>query len=373
MKKILFVTDTYYPDSSATTTITRRNAEAFIDIGFKVDVLPLEVSNNHFIYPPKYKGVNIIAPHAKTKEDIIQEIKKTLKNSHYDYIFSVAVNFEVSLLTNKALKNKNYNWFIMSYDPYAYDPHIVVEEKNRRIKEENIAFKDASKIFFLEEFKQDYIDYPIQDKIIYFNLPCIRMIEYSKNKTIITFDNSFINCTFLGDFYLGVENTDFIFRLFEKLIAKDKRIRLYTIGSAGDYLETINLWKEKLGNNYICHQRINMEEAHNAMLDTDVLVSMGHDSKNMCPSKCIDFVSSGKPILHIKKIIDCSASKYLARYSNKCFIYQEEELIDKRVDEIYKFIMDAKNKERVPFKKIKDLYSDFTMDSLINKQLKVMK
>ena len=46
---------------------------------------------------------------------------------------------------------------------------------------------------------------------------------------------------------------------------------------------------------------------------------------------------------------------------------------DRRVDEVYKFIMDSKGKERIAFEEIKELYSDFTMDSLVNKELKAMK
>ena len=103
------------------------------------------------------------------------------------------------------------------------------------------------------------------------------------------------------------------------------------------------------------------------MLDCDVLVSMGHDSANMCPSKAIDFASSGKPILHIQKIKNCCAKKYLERYPDKCFIYQGEELTDERVIEVAQFILNAKGKKSIPFDTIKALYSDFTMEALIEK------
>ena len=127
----------------------------------------------------------------------------------------------------------------------------------------------------------------------------------------------------------------------------------------------MNLWEEKLGDGYICHERISQEEAHNAMLDCDVLVSMGHDSANMCPSKAIDFASSGKPILHIQKIENCCAKKYLERYPDKCFIYQNEELTNWRVREVEQFILNAKGKARIPFNIVNNLYSDFTMEALI--------
>lgn len=384
MKHILFVTDTYYPDSSATTTLGRRTAEALAQLGYSVDVYPAEISGNHFTYPDEYNGVKIIKPEVGAEmnytpvnpsethtitESHLSGLGKLLDSKDYDYVFSVALAFEVNFLAHQALKGRKCKWFPMSYDPYAFNPHITEEQKQEYIRREVETLQDATKIFFLTEFSDDYVGSPIEDKIVYFNLPCIRPINPDRTKRVIEFDDSYINCVFLGDFYFGNENTDFIFRLFEK-VERRAKIRLYTIGSVCDYRETVNLWQEKLGDGYICHERISQEEAHNAMLDCDVLVSMGHDSANMCPSKAIDFASSGKPILHIQKIENCCAKKYLERYPDKCFIYQNEELTDQRVNGVAQFILEAKVKKIIPFDTVKELYSDFTMEALIEKILK---
>lgn len=245
MKNILFVTDTYYPDSSATTTLSRRNAEALAQLGYHVDVYPAEITNNHYTYPDAYNGVNIIAPEpgsnkdnapVKASEDHqitqkqVEALSHVLQAKSYDAVFSVAIAFEVNFLTHQALQMISVNtpslggrggerlqWFPMAYDPYAFDPHVTPEQRKNRIKREVDALKDATKIFFLTEFKEDYIGSPIEDKMAYFMLPCIRPINPDRTKKAITFDSSYINCVFLGDFYYGVENTDFIFRLFEKL------------------------------------------------------------------------------------------------------------------------------------------------------------
>ena len=358
MKKVLFVVDTYYPDSSATTNIFRRIAEALVNLGYNVDVFPSEISDIHYEYPQMYNGVNII--HSN-------KLIEVLDSTSYDYVFSGAVNFRVNFLIGKLLKNRKCLWFPMSYDPYAFDPHISQSEKEQRIKEEIDGLKDATKIFFLTEFKNDYIGSPFEDKITYFMLPCIRELQPDVTKRVINFDKSYINCVFLGDFYLGVENTDFIFRLFEKIIDQNKKVRLYTVGNLGDYQETVNSWEKKLGENYICHPRISQEESYNVMFDADVLVSMGHDSNNMCPSKIVDFITSGQPIVHIQKIKDCCGKKYLEKYPNKICIYQNEPLTDSRVQEIEKFIVNSVNKERIDYHIVNKLYSDFTMESLIDK------
>ncbi|MCQ2053299.1 MAG: hypothetical protein MJZ03_05135, partial [archaeon] len=409
-------------DSSATTTLGRRTAEALAQLGYSVDVYPAEISGNHFTYPDEYNGVRIISPEAGAEmnyspvnpsethtitERHLSELRKILDSKDYDYVFSVALAFEVHFLVHQVLEGRRskvegqkskedgrvgildlrpwtldskivsqIKWFPMSYDPYAFNPHITEKQKQEYIRQEVETLQDATKIFFLTEFANDYIGSPIEDKIVYFNLPCIRPIDPDRTKRVIEFDDSYINCVFLGDFYFGNENTDFIFRLFEKVEGRRSKaegrseIRFYTIGSVCDYRETVDLWQKKLGDGYICHERTSQEEAHNAMLDCDVLVSMGHDSANMCPSKAIDFASSGKPILHIQKIENCCAKRYLERYPDKCFIYQNEELTDERVKEVEQFILSAKGKETIPFDMVKELYNDFTMEALIEKILK---
>ena len=359
-QNILFITDTWYPDSGATTTIARRTAEALAALGHKVSVFPSEISGVHLEYPDEHRGVKILGAMPDT--------------ALYDCVFSVAVNFEVNFLAHDALQ-RGQVWFPMSYDPYAFDPHIRAEEKQARLKKEADALKDAKKIFFLSEFSGDYPEAPFRDKIVWFNLPCVREIAPDRSKKVIDFDPSYVNCVFLGDFYLGVENTDFIFRLFEKLGGSTispagKKIRLYTIGNLGDYGDTVELWKERLGERYVCHSRISQAAAHNVIEDCDVLVSMGHDSPNMCPSKAIDFASSGKPVLHIAKIKDCCAQKYLERYPNKHCIYQGEELTDERVSKVRDFILGPK--KRIPFAEVKALYRYFTMEALIDKIIKVI-
>ena len=105
--------------------------------------------------------------------------------------------------------------------------------------------------------------------------------------------------------------------------------------------------------------------------DFNIFSDKASDSSNMCPSKAIDFVSSGKPILHISKIPNCCAKKYLEKYPNKYCIYQNVELTPEIINEVEQFVFSSKGKERIPYCKVEELYSDFTMDALINKILYV--
>jgi len=75
MQRLLFITDTYYPDSSATTTQVRRTAEALVERGYAVDVYPSEISGNHFNYTAEYNGVRIISPDTIAREERFVPVK----------------------------------------------------------------------------------------------------------------------------------------------------------------------------------------------------------------------------------------------------------------------------------------------------------
>ena len=47
-----------------------------------------------------------------------------------------------------------------------------------------------------------------------------------------------------------------------------------------------------------------------------------------------------------------------------------DELTDERVKEVAQFILEAKGKKTIPFDTVRKLYSDFTMEALIEKILK---
>ena len=120
MNHVLFVTDTYYPDSSATTTLGRRTAEALAQLGYSVDVYPAEISGNHFTYLDEYNGVRIISPEAGADmnyspvnpsethtitQSHLSGLRRILDAKAYDYVFSVALAFEIHFLVHQVLSS----------------------------------------------------------------------------------------------------------------------------------------------------------------------------------------------------------------------------------------------------------------------------
>jgi len=157
MKKILFITDTYYPDNCPTTNTVKNTAEALVKHGYEVEVYPAEIKGTHFDYPSILNGVRIKIPVIGSQ-------------ATYDYVISMATAFEVNILAKQIAKDLNCMWFPISFNHYAYEPDIEIYEKRVRIQHEIFVLKDATRIFFFEDFRDYYNGSPLEKKIDYFTI-----------------------------------------------------------------------------------------------------------------------------------------------------------------------------------------------------------
>ena len=91
--------------------------------------------------------------------------------------------------------------------------------------------------------------------------------------------------------------------------------------------------------------------------EVDVLVSIGNHLRGTdysLPSKIIEYIALGKPILHIYGGSNDSVIEYLDKYALGCVIYPEEG-IEKNVEKLELFIKHNKG-NRIPFEQVKQKF-----------------
>ena len=96
---------------------------------------------------------------------------------------------------------------------------------------------------------------------------------------------------------------------------------------------------------------------------TDFLLSIGNkltgEDKSL-PSKILEYIAIGKPIIHVYGGKNDSAVKYLERYGLACIINSDDEM-DFNVNKLIRFITENKGK-CVPFDKVMALFPENTPD-----------
>lgn len=297
-------------------------------------------------------------------------IDKYLSSYPVDIMISVSGPFSTNTIASyvKEIFSKNL-WISICFDPYAYDEVQSIKEKKIRRKEENKTFENCDAIMYLSQFSINHNCFPYKERIVYFDLPNIRKLEYCSDYPVVPMEKEKINCLFLGNLYSVYRRPDFLFRLIERL---NEECILYLVGNLIGIKESyIREWEKRLKGKMVYHKRVGQEAAINSMLSADVLINIGNVTKNQCPSKIIDYISTGKPILNISVIEDCTSKQCLSKYPLKYNISEKDKIDTNELERINAFITNAK-KKTVPFSDILKLYKGYTIDSMVEKFISII-
>ena len=79
------------------------------------------------------------------------------------------------------------------------------------------------------------------------------------------------------------------------------------------------------------------------------------------PSKILDYISSGKPILNICKIRNCPTLPLMERYPMGLTIFEDEGISDLVSERVKEFCLQNKGKQ-VPYEQIEKLYPECTIE-----------
>ena len=333
MKKLLIVSETWYPDSRATIDIMGRIAAGIAEKGIEIYALPLKGLRDGGEYPAEHDKITVIRSCAVRRDklslkwrrlllkgiqkllyaenhlllkgrvcswnDWVLRLKNNQRSSWYqplseqvrnisaaqricaaidaykiDSVISVSLPFWIqsaAALAVKAYRKESVDWVPVSFDPYAYDESISRKEQQRRVREEHRTFCAAKKILMLSQSEQDYQSNSIREKMDFFEIPNIRKQEPKAAPAQIQFVDSRIHCVFIGNLYWTVRNPESLFALFEQF--SDDRICLHVIGSLSyDFPESyMAQWEQRLQGRLTYHNRISSEDAMAVMNQADSL------------------------------------------------------------------------------------------------------
>lgn len=166
------------------------------------------------------------------------------------------------------------------------------------------------------------------------------------------------NVAYVGQLYPGYRDPDYLFHIFELL--SETNIHLHIFGNIqGQYPADYNKYFKNQVPNIHYHGEVSPFEADAVMQSTDILVHIGNPERKTLPSKILDYISSGKPILNICQILDCPTIPILENYPLKCNLFTEEPITNELVQKVKLFCEQDRGKQ-IPFEQIEPLYEDYT-------------
>ena len=388
-KKILIVTHQYLPHVSPRTTRWKLLVEELISKGHEVTILTgmypdFDKNNVKILYFGNKNNINVVSNlRAKSKEVSSGEsIKKffygSLKKIYrffinylawpdysmfwvyqiyknrnnipkdYDVIISVSLPFSSHIAAYIINKKINKQWIMDIGDPFTLK--VDAPENNRFLysglnkRYEKRFYSNAEKILFTH---QD----ALSNHKKFFNIPSSKLIVASP---ISNFDNDLfkktlsynystrpIKISYFGIFTKGVRSPNSFLDLVKK--NNDFEFSWYVNEDSEKIIKSFDISSNK--HNFYSH--VSREDAQQLMVNSaHCLLSIGNKNPNQIPSKVIEYLATGKPIIHFTEIDDDPVINLSNEFHNLVILNKSDDekklslLIEEMFNKIEKFDTD---------------------------------
>ena len=119
--------------------------------------------------------------------------------------------------------------------------------------------------------------------------------------------------------------------------------------------------------NMVFYPPTSWQAVRNMQLDADFLLNIGNTVTNQLPSKVLEYISSGKPIINIYKSEMCPTLNLLENY-DALNIYEKEDL-ENSFKNLNKFLISKH--DNLSFEEIKKIYKEYTPEFVARQFLEI--
>lgn len=395
--KILFVSTAFAFSGSATGILIGHLINSFKEKGHRIDCLTTKIS----LYDPDvtdFNGCTVFHANYSTRSDsnkrfpkdyihavekrITKYITKYTKSifnpreekailkclneidaKNYDAVIAVCAD-HVSI--NAVLKYKteirgSFKTVLIQYDPLAENFELQHCGKEKLIKTEKYIYDNCDFIFSAHYIlKQKSSDW-LCEKVVPTELPAIIKRDADSYEK-----NDFIDCVYAGDFYKGIREPDFMLKLFA--LFKNPKIRLFVL-SSGERQTLQHYADNELRDRLFIIGRVGEAECNNWLNKADILVNIGNKINNQLPSKVLNYMCFGKPVLNLYAIDDCPSLPYFEKYPLSINADMQKSLNSEFAAEIEKRITEFAGKH-IPFSEVEKEFIICTPDYITDSILK---
>ena len=254
-----------------------------------------------------------------------KKLNKLMKENNYDVLISVSPPFTGHLISLRVLKNKpNVKWLVDSGDPFSYLQHI--SSNNTKIY--------GNLNYFIEKLilkKCDYLSFTTNGTLDlyakYFESLKIR----DKSKAIppilsnekITIEKQYHlprthhNIVFVGTLYNQIRSPEYLLALINWLFQNDfkeiKQFMFHFYGNNNGCLPIFLKYKDIMPIMKL-YGVVSRSIASSATNHADVLLNIGNLNTYQLPSKIVEYIKTGKPIVNSCYAENDSSALFLKEY-----------------------------------------------------------
>lgn len=313
-----------------------------------------------------YGFISAILKRTNIKKQEVQAIYDALKkiDGEIDVIIPTCLPFE-SLIASVEYKTKisgTTKVIPFLFDKYSENSTLHRTENNKKRKfrrhlllEENTLGK-CDNLIFVDSWERHLNKYFVKysDKFIKVEHPLLKRVETNFN---LSYDRNLINVVYTGALYRKIRSPLRMLELFENLITRDNRIVMHFYVT-GDCDSIIKDYSSKYPQNIIYYGKVKSDVAKSAIVNADILISIGNTDITQLPSKIFEYISTGNPVIHFYSKKEDPVIEILDRYKNALCVWND----DKNEKDIEASLFEVFNNRgsKMQFNEIENVYKDAT-------------
>jgi len=167
---------------------------------------------------------------------------------------------------------------------------------------------------------------------------------------------------FTGSLYRDIRNPAYLLSMLSGVFERMPEAEAHFYGHLNDCTDLFKSALERFPKNLFLHGLVSREVATDVLQQADVLINIANRTRHQLPSKLVDYMASGKPILNIVSVEDDNSLSFLRAYpETACFIEAHDENITADVEKMCHFIA---NSQTVPQETISSLLHPFELPAI---------
>ena len=414
LKKILVLSFSFYPDDSPNTYRWKNILDVWANEGIEIHVVSAqkgqfssyEIANGIKIYRTgktlfqRFKSKlgnlsddKIIGKNNNTlnKESLIRKIynntwknllwpdwaflfykpalkvtRKIIKKEGITHLITVSWPFTDHRVGYKLKKEFDLFWLAETIDPFSFNEAInnqnLYFKKNLSVERKVMKKADAL-VVMTDGIRDKYVSlFPeILNKIsVIHNLYVPEQIDVIPQNDIAS---NTVKLVFMGTLCSEVRSPENLLLLFKKLLAQNysKKIELHFYGKIKSNIKSFNDYETLINDRIFLHGVVPKKQVKFILQESDILVNIGNSNPFQEPSKVIEYIYLGKPIINIYSIKNDSSKKLLSNYRLNFNVYKSE--IENEA--IIKKIVDIINSDyTIQRSEIKKIVSPYLLDKI---------
>ncbi len=282
----------------------------------------------------------------------------------YDLIVSYSPTYSshLAVLLFKKLSKREFTWIADYGDPFSLSNSMPPNNFKlyrglNRLAERSIIRNCSSIVFTNKETKLTYDDsYSCKDKS--HHIPHLVDLEEFYSSLAEESSSTDLVLVYVGGFHRGIREPCLALDIIERLIRilKDKGVTLQV-----DFYGPVNGVKVRSVDGVLWHGEVDRRRAIEIMKRADILLNIENVNCIMTPSKIVEYVATGKPIVNI---VEQNKTELLDKYEKIggcCSVFKVECL-----DSLVEFIGRARGKS-LSSSTVSELLRDYRLGNVAHK------